>query len=326
MSGEKMTNYRFEVSPEHRGVRLDLFLMSVLHEQGLSRSSIQRLVAEDLVRVNDQLQRSSYRLKGDELIEVTVPQFESVVPVAEEFALEILFEDSSIIVINKPAGISVHPGAGSQQGTLVNALLFHTRELSSVNGPLRPGIVHRLDKTTSGVMVVAKNDRCHVRLARQFQKRAVHKEYLAIVHGNIIPPVGQIDLPIGRNKQDRQKMAVVKTNGREAITHYSLEERFTFFDLLRLKPLHGRTHQLRVHLAHIGHPVLGDKLYGKNVPERARSDELSAALADLDGNALHAQRLSFNHPATGELISFETPLPRPFETICALLRKQVSKE
>ncbi|MBN2383669.1 RluA family pseudouridine synthase [bacterium] len=324
-----MRQLTFEVHSEDRGERLDLYLMSVLEDHDLTRSFIQRLIKDQKIRVNGGSQKASYRLKDNDRLDIELPEPDRgpIVLKPEPIALNILYEDEAIIVLNKAMGMTVHPGAGCCEGTLVNALLHHTRLLSSINGPLRPGIVHRLDRTTSGVMVVARNDRDHVRLARQFQKKVAHKEYLAIIHDHIVPTVGTIDAPIGRDRHNRVKMAVVQNGGREAVTGYNLEERFAHFDLVRLTPLHGRTHQLRVHLASVGHPVLGDTLYGKNIAQRVATPELTALVENLkshNGNALHAQRLSFNHPETGAALTFEAALPEQFRLLMDLLRQSTA--
>ncbi|MFC1854050.1 RluA family pseudouridine synthase, partial [candidate division CSSED10-310 bacterium] len=238
----------------------------------------------------------------------------------EPIPLAIVYEDSSLIVLCKQAGLCVHPAAGNDRGTLVNALLHHTRDLSGINGLLRPGIVHRLDKTTSGIMVVAKNDKAHRKLARQFQDRTIKKEYLAVVQGTMVPKAGRISYSIGRDKHNRKKMTVTPQGGREAETIFSIEERFTGFDVVRLFPVQGRTHQIRVHLAHYGHPVLGDEMYGRTSKIIESYPALKTAILNLSGNALHAHKISFDHPESGERVQFEAEIPPDFENLLTVLR------
>ncbi|MGB9803803.1 RluA family pseudouridine synthase [Desulfofundulus sp.] len=290
------------------GERLDIFLTRESPE--LSRSHIQRLIAEHQVTVNGEYVRSSYRVKpGDEVVlRIPLPRELEVVP--EDIPLEIYYEDEDVVVINKPRGMVVHPAEGNYSGTLVNALLFHCRDLSGVNGVMRPGIVHRLDKDTSGLIMVAKNDFAHLELARQLKDRRVTRRYIALAHGNFKEDRGTVDAPIGRHPRDRQRMAVVSRGGRHAITHYKVLERFGQYTLLELKLETGRTHQIRVHMAYLGHPLVGDLKYGPAHPHLG-----------LQGQFLHAAILGFYHPRRGEYLEFSAPLPGILEDILVRLRR-----
>jgi 23S rRNA pseudouridine1911/1915/1917 synthase len=253
-------------------------------------------------------------------VEVEVPPPVPAEPKAEAIALSIVYEDARLIVLDKPAGLVVHPGAGNASGTLVNALLHHARDLSGVGGVLRPGIVHRLDRGTSGLMVVAKDDAAHQALARQFAARSVGKEYLAVVLGIPSPRSGRIDAPIGRDPSHRKRMSVQAPRGRAARSTYEVEEALDGAALLRVRIHSGRTHQVRVHLASIGHPVAGDATYGGRRTPGSQRAEARAALAALARPALHATRLAFEHPASGQRLSFESPLPADLQALLEALR------
>jgi 23S rRNA pseudouridine1911/1915/1917 synthase len=306
---------------EDVGKRLDLFLVAHLPET--SRARVQQLITQQLVLVDDAAARASLRLRGGERIAVlgsaSQPPLRAL---AENIPLDIVFEDAELAVVNKPAGMTVHAGAGATEeernrGTLVNALLHHFGQLSSVGGELRPGIVHRLDKATSGLLVVAKSDEAHRRLASQFVRRQVKKKYIALVHGWLKPDRGTISSSISRDRVRRTRMTTLRSGGREAITHYSvarrLDSQYGKFTLLEVRIDTGRTHQIRVHLASLRHPVVGDTLYG--APRELRSKHLPGTPASLSlpRNFLHAATLQFQHPRTGEPLSFSASLPAELE-------------
>lgn len=301
------------VSPEHAGQRLDQFLASQLSKT--SRSRIQQLIAEKKALVNDAVAKPSLRLRGGESVTILgEPQRPPLRALAEEIPLDIVYEDDDVAVVNKPAGMMVHAGAGAtdderNRGTLVNALLHRFRTLSGVGGDLRPGIVHRLDKATSGLIVVAKNDEAHRRLATQFAHREVKKAYIALVHGSVKDDRGTISSSISRDRVRRTRMTTRSTGGREAVSHYSVQRRidsnYGRFTLLEVRIDTGRTHQIRVHLSSLGYPVVGDTLYG--APRELRPKNGPAI--SLARNFLHAARLEFQHPRTGERMSFSRPLP-----------------
>jgi len=289
------------------GERLDLFL--VRHIPDISRSYAQRLIEEGQVTVNGMPRKANYKLRAGEQVTCTMPSAEEVSIVAEDIPLDILYEDPDIIVVNKRRGMVVHPAAGVMTGTLVNALLYHCRDLSGINGVLRPGIVHRLDKDTSGVMVAAKNDMAHHVLAQQIRVKEARREYRAIVHGNIVPRAGVITGDIGRHPTDRKKMAIVRENGKPATTHFEVLERFGDYTFVACRLETGRTHQIRVHMTSIGHPLVGDMKYtGKKNPFA------------IGGQALHSLTLSLTHPRTGDEMIFTAPLPADMEEILCSLR------
>jgi 23S rRNA pseudouridine1911/1915/1917 synthase len=300
------------------GRRLDAWLAA--QRTDLSRARIQALIEEGLVTLDGRPARASARLKSGQTIALVVPPAAPAVPQPEDLPLTVLYQDPHLLVLDKPAGLVVHPGAGRASGTLVNALLHHVRDLSGVGGVLRPGIVHRLDRGTSGLMVVAKDDATHRDLARQFAGRTVQKEYLAVVSGVPAQRQGRIDAAIGRDPVHRQRMSVRPTGGRAASSTYTVLEALDGCALVRVAIHSGRTHQIRVHMASIGHPVVADTLYGgARVPScrHARSRE---ALQRLTRPALHAAQLAFIHPATGERLLFTSPLPADIETLLAALR------
>jgi len=304
---------RISISAEAGGKRLDQFLVS--HLPNISRARIQQLISEKKVLVNDLESKSSLRLRGGERITILgEPQPRPLRAIAEEIPLEIIYEDDDLAVINKPAGMMVHAGSGAtddarNRGTLVNALLHHFGKLSAIGGELRPGIVHRLDRATSGLILVAKNDESHRKLASQFATRLVKKTYTALVHGWMKQDRGTISSSISRDHVRRTRMTTRRPGGREAITHYTvqrrIESRFGKFTLLELRIDTGRTHQIRVHLASLGHPVVGDTLYGALRELRARNGEAAV----LPRNFLHAAALQFHHPRTGTALSLSSPLP-----------------
>jgi 23S rRNA pseudouridine1911/1915/1917 synthase len=299
-------------------VRLDVWLARAAPE--LSRARIQALIAESHVLVDGQPSRASARLRGGEAVHLTVPTPIAAVPAPEDIPLRVVYEDQHLLVIDKPAGLVVHPGAGQAQGTLVNALLHLVKDLSGVGGVLRPGIVHRLDRGTSGLLVVAKDDEAHRALVRQFAGRTVEKEYLAIVHGLPKARTGTITLPIGRDPVHRQRMSVRAPRGRAARSDYTVVEAFDGAALVRVRIHTGRTHQIRVHLASLGHPVAGDAAYGGTRAPSSRRSEAKAALLGLSRPALHAARLSFTHPETGLRLDFESALPEDLTSVLSALR------
>jgi 23S rRNA pseudouridine1911/1915/1917 synthase len=287
---------KFKVTSAEKDLRLDVYLTG--KDLGLSRSHNQVLIKTGQVAVNGLRKKASHKLKPGEEIVVNIPEPRKLELEPENIPLDILYEDGEIIVVNKPAGMVVHPAAGNYSGTLVSALLYHCENLSGINGILRPGIVHRLDKETSGVLVIAKTDAAHLNLARQFEERKVKKKYLALVHDNIKEEEVTIDTPIARHSRNRKKMAVVP-GGREAITRFKVLERFRDYTLLEVTPYTGRTHQIRVHLAHIKHPLLGDALYGRKKKKKM----------EINRQGLHAYSLGFSHPLSGEYREFIAPLP-----------------
>lgn len=291
---------------EHGGERLDKAITSALPE--LSRTQVQRLIKGAYVTVGGSVAKASYRLEPGDHVVVRVPPPEPSQVRPEAIPLDILYEDADVLVINKPAGMVVHPAHGHASGTLVNAILAHCPELEGVGGEQRPGIVHRLDKDTSGLIIVAKNDRAQRDLQRQFKARLVSKRYLALVEGRPVPDQGLIEAPIGRDRAHRQRMAVVR-GGRDAVTRYRVVETFTDYTLVEAEPVTGRTHQVRLHLAFLGHPVVGDRVYGR------RKQRL-----EIGRQFLHAARLTLTLPGTGERVTFTAPLPPELEVVLAELR------
>jgi len=290
------------------GERLDLFL--VRRQPELSRSHVQKLISRGAALVEGRERKGSYKLTAGESVELTLPEPEPLDIRAEDIPLSVLYEDHDIIVVDKPRGMVVHPAAGISSGTLVNALLFHCRDLSGINGALRPGIVHRLDKDTSGVMVAAKNDAAHLDLAEQIRTKSAQRTYLAVVHGNIREEAGTIKGAIGRHPTDRQRMAIVREHGKEAVTHFRVRERFGAYTLIECRLETGRTHQIRVHMTSIGHPLVNDPKYGPRKTPFA-----------IKGQALHSRSLTLRHPATGEQMTFEAPIPEDFAGIIKALHK-----
>lgn len=320
------------VDPPGAGRRLDAFLAS-RRDLGLSRSHIQKLIAEGLVTIDGEETKASYRLRAGDRVRVTVPFPEPLEVEPEPIPLDIVYEDDHLVVLNKPRGLVVHPAPGHLRGTLVNALLAHCDRLSGIAGVCRPGIVHRLDRDTSGVMVVAKTDQAHRSLSEQIRARTAQRRYLALVHGDVAAEEGTIETRIGRDPVNRKKMAVVREGGREAVTHYRVLERYVDFTLVECALRTGRTHQIRVHMDHIGHPVAGDPVYGPRRPRRLRremarsmalvvDDGYPEAIGALEGQALHAHFLTFRHPATGEPMEFRVPMPPDMERAVAELRRR----
>lgn len=288
--------------------------------QGQSRERLKALIAAGDVLVDGTRARPSARLRPGQTVSVAVPEPVPATAAPEDIPLTVVYEDAHLLVVDKPAGLVVHPGAGTSSGTLVNALLHHVKGLSGVGGVLRPGIVHRLDRGTSGLLVVAKDDATHRALAHQFSGRSVEKEYLALVLGVPAAREGTVTAPIGRDPVHRKRMSVRAPRGREARSTYRVIEALDGTALLRVRIHTGRTHQIRVHLASLGHPVAGDATYGGHRTPACRSAGAREALRALDRPALHAARLSFDHPATGQRMAFESPLPRDLERLLGVLR------
>lgn len=304
-----MQEYHFQISEELEGERIDKALSLLM--DSLSRSFIAKLIRDGLVSVNQKAIKSSYTVKTDDEVVFTLPP--SVQPdiVAENIPLEILFEDKDVIVINKPKGMVVHPAAGHYSGTLVNALMYHCGDdLSGINGVMRPGIVHRIDMDTTGSIIVCKNDIAHNHIAAQLKEHSITRKYHAICHGVIKEDSGTINKPIGRHPNDRKKMAVNDKNGKEAITHFKVLERFRDYTYIECQLETGRTHQIRVHMSSIGHPLLGDEVYA---PGRKHNFHLN-------GQTLHAKILGFQHPSTNEYIETDAPLPEYFKNLLNKLR------
>lgn len=307
----------FTVTDENAGERLDVFLVSVLPDH--SRSQIQRLIKERQVTLDGHDARANQAVKPGQVVAVTIPEAAAPAPQAEPLAVPILYEDSSMVVVDKPAGMVVHPAAGHSSGTLVNALLYQIDDLSGIGGEKRPGIVHRLDRGTSGVMVVAKHDRAHEELARQFHDREVEKDYIALVWG-VVQAGRRIDVPIGRDPQDRKKMSAKARRSRQAVTRIVRAEHLTPAVTLAQIAIHtGRTHQIRVHLSAIGHPIVGDALYG-GVHRRVPGD--LRAITHLERPFLHAARLVIHHPDDGRRMEFLSPLPADLQAVLDELREK----
>ena len=297
------------VHKESENKRIDKYLSEVLN--GKSRSYIQGLIEKENIKVNNETIKSNYKLKENDEILISMPEAIELEVVAEDIPLDILYEDNDVIVINKPQGMVVHPAPGNYTKTLVNALLYHCKDLSTINGVIRPGIVHRIDKDTTGVLVVAKNDEAHNFLSSQLQNHSMKREYIALVEGRLKEDIGTINKPIGRNKRDRLKMGIVD-DGKRAVTHYEVLERYKNTTLIKCVLETGRTHQIRVHMASIGHPLVGDEVYG-----------FKKQRFKLKGQVLHAKTLGFIHPKTKEYMEFTTDLPKYYNDLIEKLRKEV---
>lgn len=290
---------------EDAGTRADVFLAAKL---GVSRSNMQKLLEDGRVKRGEKIIKANYKVRADEMFVVDIPEPEPIEAVPENIPLDIIYEDDDVAVLNKARGMVVHPAPGNYTGTLVNALLYHCSNLSGINSAIRPGIVHRLDKDTSGIMIVAKNDAAHISLSQQIQSKTAVRTYLAVVRGNIKTDSGTIETQIARDKTDRKKMAVVKEGGRDAITDYEVLERFGKYTLVRCKLRTGRTHQIRVHMEYLGYPLVGDPKYS---PMKTPFG--------IKGQALHSHTLEFTHPRTGERMKFEAPLPEDMHKIITRL-------
>jgi len=318
--GEGGLSFSFQITSKDQGMRIDQYLSET--NLNLSRSQAKKLIEERDILLNEKTAKPSVHLKTGDKVSGIIPEPEPLLLKAESLPLTILYEDPSIIVIDKPPGMVVHPAYGNPSGTLVNALIYHCKDLTGINGVLRPGIVHRLDKDTSGVMVVAKDDEAFHKLTKQFKNRTVEKVYLAIAYGKFSEDEGLIDSAIGRHPSQRKRMSTHAKRGRAAITRWKVAERFDGFTLLEIFPQTGRTHQIRVHLSSMGHPILGDPLYGrKGKPGSIHDPVLKECVKRMDRQALHAHRLGFNHPRTGERVQFVSPIPQDMGEVLEWLRK-----
>lgn len=302
-----MTEYSFFVTEEEEGERVDKYLSLLLPD--LTRSYIQKQIADSLLLINDKVSKANYRLKADDKICLSVP--DSIVPdiKPENIPIEIVYEDEDVAIVNKPQGMVVHPSAGHYEGTLVNALIYHLAgRLSGINGVMRPGIVHRIDKDTSGLLIICKNDFSHNKIAEQLKEHSANRIYHAIVHGVLKNDNGTVDAPLGRSSIDRKKMSICM-DGKRAVTHYKVLERFKDYTYIELKLETGRTHQIRVHMSSIGHPLMGDPVY---MPQKEP--------VHCDGQILHAKSIGFVSPSTGKYIEFDSDLPEYFEKCLRYLR------
>lgn len=301
-----MNQVNIAVSEEQTSERLDKFLSTT--EPEWSRTQVQQWVKDGLIEVNGKQVKANYKVQAGDQIKVEIPDPEALDVEAEPMDLDIYYEDADVLVVNKPRGMVVHPAPGHVSGTLVNGLMAHCKDLSGINGVMRPGIVHRIDKDTSGLLMVAKNDMAHESLVNQLVAKTVTRKYTAVVHGIIQHDTGTIDAPIGRDKKDRQSMTVTKENAKQAVTHFDVIERFKDFTVVECRLETGRTHQIRVHMKYIGYPLAGDPKYG---PRKT---------VDFNGQLLHAGVLGFDHPRTGEYIEFTAPIPADMQSFIDSLR------
>ncbi|MFC5588497.1 RluA family pseudouridine synthase [Sporosarcina soli] len=297
---------KFEITEELEGSRIDKALTTI--QPNWSRTQVQQWLKDGLVLVGTLPVKPNYKVKQGDIVAVDEPEVEELDVVAENLHLEIVYEDKDVLVVNKPRGMVVHPAPGHTTGTVVNGLMYHVKDLSGINGVLRPGIVHRIDKDTSGLLMVAKNDQAHVSLVDQLVAKSVTRVYTALVHGHIPHDNGTIDAPIGRDPKDRQSMGIID-KGKHAVTHFKVLERLGDYTLVECRLETGRTHQIRVHMKYIGYPLVGDPKYG---PKKT---------IDFGGQVLHAGTLGFNHPATDEYLEFTSPLPDDFQALLEQLRK-----
>ena len=299
----------FEVMEEQEGERLDKFLSIIYPDT--SRSFFQKLIKDCGVLVNDKPEKASYRMNFEDVVTIHFPDAIETTIEPEDIPLDVLYEDDDLLIVNKPKGMVVHPSAGHYSGTLVNAIMYHCKEsLSGINGEIRPGIVHRIDMDTTGSLIICKNDTSHVNIAEQIKVHSVNRIYEGIVYGNVKEDEGMIDGPIGRHPVERKKMAINEKNGKPAITHYKVLERFGIYTYMQFKLETGRTHQIRVHMSSIGHPLLGDNLYSSG----------KSSFKNLCGQTLHAKTIGFVHPSSGEYVEFHAPLPEYFEKLLSQLK------
>lgn len=309
MYGGYMDEFRFQITEEYEGERIDKCIALLL--DSLSRSYIQKLIKENQVLVNEKPVKSSYHVQTDDELSFTLPPSQEPDILPENIPLDILYEDKDLLIVNKPKGMVVHPAPGHYSGTLVNGIMFHCgKELSGINGVMRPGIVHRIDRDTTGSLIICKNDKSHNHIAAQLKEHSINRRYRAICYGVIQEEEGTIDKPIGRHPTDRKKMAVNERNGKHAVTHYRVLERYREYTYIECVLETGRTHQIRVHMASIGHPLLGDEVYaaGRKCP------------FSLQGQTLHAMIIGFIHPSTGEYLEIEAKLPEYFEHLLSVLQ------
>lgn len=301
----------FEVMEEQEGERLDKFLSIIYPDT--SRSFFQKLIKDSSVLVNEKAEKASYRMNFEDIVTIQFPDAVETTIEAEDIPLDILYEDNDLLIVNKPKGMVVHPSAGHYSGTLVNAIMYHCKDsLSGINGEIRPGIVHRIDMDTTGSLIICKNDNSHVNIAEQIKVHSVNRIYEGIVYGNVKDDEGTIEGAIGRHPIERKKMAINEKNGKPAITHYKVLERFGNYTYMQFKLETGRTHQIRVHMSSIGHPLLGDTLYSNG----------KSPFKHLTGQTLHAKTIGFIHPSTNEYMEFHAPLPEYFENLLSQLKKR----
>lgn len=303
-----MNEIVMEITPEMEGERIDKCISNYL--ESLSRSYIQKIIKDGKAYVNDAVVKANYKVKVDDKVQFEIPDCEEPDIPPQDIPLDILYEDKDILIVNKPKDMVVHPAPGHYEGTLVNAIMFHCKdELSGINGVLRPGIVHRIDKDTTGSIIICKNDEAHRKIAQQLKEHSITRKYRAIVYGRIMEEEGTVNAPIGRHPTDRKKMAINEKNGKPAVTHYKVLERFDKYTYIECQLETGRTHQIRVHMTSIGHPLLGDEVYGN-----------AKCPFKLEGQTLHAMTIGFIHPTTGEYVEYEAPLPEYFEHLLQILR------
>lgn len=295
---------------EQSGERVDKFVTDSLDDPAVSRTQVQEWIKSGAVQVDGKMAKANVKVAEGNRIVLQIPEPEEAAIIPENIPLEVIYEDSDLIVINKKRGMVVHPAPGHSSGTLVNALMYHCKDLSGINGMIRPGIVHRIDKDTTGLLMAAKNDLAHISLAEQLKEHTVTRKYIALVHGNLPHDQGTIDAPIGRDLNDRKLFTVTDRNSRHAVTHFHVLERLGDYTVVELQLETGRTHQIRVHMKYIGHPLAGDPVYGRN------------KTVALKGQALHAALLGFTHPRSGERLEFEMPLPADFEYVLGSLRSR----
>lgn len=306
LDDEEVGDNEIIIASDKEDERIDVFISGKLED--MSRNSVQKLIADGRVTVNKKTVKSNYKIKINDEIKIIVPEPELLDVAAENIEVEIVYEDDDLAVINKPQGMVVHPAPGHYSGTLVNGLMYHLKNLSSINGVMRPGIVHRLDKNTSGLMLVAKNDKSHNYLAACLKEHSINRIYYALVEGNIKDDYGTVDAPLGRSDKDRKKRTVTLKNSKHAVTNYQVVKRYGKYTLLKLKLETGRTHQIRVHLKYIGHPVVGDDVYG-----------IKTNKFGLDGQLLHSKTVGFVHPTTKEYMEFDSELPDYFERVLKIV-------
>ncbi|MCT4598193.1 MAG: RluA family pseudouridine synthase [Vallitalea sp.] len=298
-----MESYTYTIDTDNIGKRVDKYISELL--PNCSRSFVQKLIKDNQLIVNNKSVKANYKLRQSDILEITIPKPKEIDILAENIPIDIIYEDKDVLLVNKPQGMVVHPAPGHYTGTLVNAIMYHCKEdLSGINGVMRPGIVHRIDKDTSGVLIICKNDKAHSCIAKQLKEHSITRKYNAIVYNNVKEDEGVINAPIGRHKINRKQMAINYTNGKEAITHYKVIDRMKQYTYVELQLETGRTHQIRVHMTSINHPLLGDPVYGP------KTDRFK-----LKGQALHARVLGFVHPSTNEYMEFEAPLPNYFKSL-----------